>query len=75
LSNGLLQVGQIYIGIISSLDLYKYYIIFFYKNQERFSKAVFGLVDRKPASCVMTPKVRRTHRTTHYRMATFKAHL
>ena len=52
--------------------IYIYYIIFFYKNQKRFFKAVFDLADRKPASCVITPKVRRAHRTTHYRIATSK---
>ena len=32
----------------------------------------WGQAIRKPASCVITPKVRRAHRTTHYRMATSK---
>ena len=72
LSFKLLTASRTYKHHISSLTFYIYYIIFFYKNQERFFKAVFGPVDRKPASCAITPKVRRAHRTTHYRMAAFK---
>ena len=72
ISNCFLQVGQINILNSSFLTFYKYYIIFFYKNQERFFKAVFNQVNRKPASCAITLRVRRAHRTAHYRMAASK---